>query len=214
MKLLSVVVVPPLEGKLSELEALLSDLPLELLPLASVTGAAMPEPRADTLEALASARARAGARLCSALTLAEAQGLEVDALGGRPGVDSSCFAHEHATDAENNAALLRALDERPDAPRSARWCSVFALANPWQETVELASGICLGEIARAAEMGYGYASLFAVSEVGGRRLSDLSEEERTRVSSRRRAAGELRRLLGRAAIGQLDELRALVAGRA
>ena len=68
------------------------------------------------------------------VTLADDAGLEVDALAGRPGVRSARFAKEGATDAENNAALLAALEEIDDEHRTARFRCVIALVDPWNET--------------------------------------------------------------------------------
>src|SRR6185369_4990689 len=110
------------KGKLVELRALLADLPVEIVPLAT----ALPEkplPVEDgaTFEANALIKARSAASAAMMVTLAEDSELEVDAIGGRPSVQSARFARDSATDAENNAALLEALEEIEDDLRRARF---------------------------------------------------------------------------------------------
>jgi XTP/dITP diphosphohydrolase len=98
-------------GKLEELRALLAPLPLEVVGVAEL----LPEPPhvvedGATFAENAIKKARAVADATLGLSLADDSGLEVDALDGRPGVRSARFAHARATDAENNAALLSALE--------------------------------------------------------------------------------------------------------
>ena len=169
-------------------------------------------------------KARAGALGSGWLTLADDSGLEVDALEGRPGVFSARFAGEDATDAQNNAALLAALQaSRSRAPFTARFRCVLALVDPrpgadrshandllakplisgppalptW--TVE---GLCEGTIVRPPRgaHGFGYDPIF---EVAGTRttLAELDREAKNRCSHRGRALAELIPLLARA----LDE---------
>src|SRR5690349_13941477 len=150
--ILSIVLATTNEGKLNELRALLGDLPIGLLSVTDVLGdkLAIAEDGA-TFDQNALVKARAICQATNLYALANDSGLEVDALGGRPGVRSARFAHERATDAENNAALLRELEEVPDTERSARFRCVLALASPWdRETVRIAEGSSEGLIARAA----------------------------------------------------------------
>jgi XTP/dITP diphosphohydrolase len=121
-------------GKLVELRALLADLPIELVSLATVLPD-RPPPVEDgtTFEDNARIKARAGASAAVMVTLAEDSGLEVDALGGRPGVRSARFAGEGATDAENNATLLKALEDVEDEQRTARFRCAMILLDPWAE---------------------------------------------------------------------------------
>src|SRR5690606_27524081 len=112
MRPLTVVLATSNEGKLAELRALLGDLPVELLSAAEVLGHPLTVAEdALTFEQNAVAKAQAVCEATGMIALADDSGLEVDALGGRPGVRSARFAHERATDAENNAALLSALEE-------------------------------------------------------------------------------------------------------
>jgi XTP/dITP diphosphohydrolase len=106
----TLVVATGNRGKLEELKALLAGLPVQVLGVSDVmhTPPHVVEDGA-TFEENAIKKAGAVARATWMLTVADDSGLEVDVLGGRPGVRSARFAHERATDAENNAALLAAL---------------------------------------------------------------------------------------------------------
>jgi XTP/dITP diphosphohydrolase len=197
--LLTVVLATSNEGKLLELRTLFGDLPLQLLGLNAVAGG---EPSVveygATLQENAIIKARAACAATGLYALADDSGLEVEALGGRPGVHSARFAHERATDAENNAALLRELEEVEDEGRQARFRCVLALASPWDpEHIELAEGTCEGLIARAprGSGGFGYDPLFIVPELGGRAMAEMSDDEKNEVSHRARAARAMRATL-------------------
>ena len=184
-------------GKLVELRALLADLPVDLVSLATVLPG-QPQAVEDGVTFLDNARikARAAASASMMVTLAEDAGLEVDALGGRPGVRSARFAGEGATDAENNAALLKALDEVEDDQRAARFRCVMVLVDPWSEgdaREVVAEGRCEGTIARQPRGGggFGYDPLFVVAG-SGRTMAELGEDEKNRTSHRARAAAALR----------------------
>jgi XTP/dITP diphosphohydrolase len=147
-------------------------------------------------------------RATRTLSLADDSGLEVDVLGGRPGVRSARFAHERATDAENNAALLRELENIEEQARGARFRCVLALANPWKEAEEyVAEGSCEGVIARAprGNGGFGYDPLFLVAGQEGRAMAELSEDDKNRISHRALAVRSLRKILIRIVNERLDE---------
>jgi XTP/dITP diphosphohydrolase len=198
-RLLSVVLATSNEGKLLELRSLFGDLPVELLGLNAVVGEqAQVNEYGSTLEENAVIKARAACAATGLYAIADDSGLEVEALGGRPGVRSARFAHERATDAENNAALLRELEEVEDDGRRARFRCVLALASPWdKEHVEIAEGTCEGLIARAprGSGGFGYDPLFIVPELGGRAMAELGDDEKNGVSHRARAARSMREKL-------------------
>ena len=208
-ELLTIVLATSNHGKLLELRALLADLPVQLRSAAEVLGE-QPSIVEDgaTFEANALIKARAIARATRTLALADDSGLEVDALGGRPGVRSARFAHERATDAENNAALLRELSEVEEGARTARFRCVLALVNPWQESdVHVAEGSCEGSIARAprGSGGFGYDPLFLVSGQSGKAMAELSEADKNQVSHRGRAVQALRAILIQLINARLDE---------
>jgi XTP/dITP diphosphohydrolase len=201
----TLVVATTNRGKIEELRALLAGLSLDL----RLPGEVMREPPVvvedgETFADNATKKARAVAQATMMLTLADDSGLEVDALSGRPGVRSARFAHPRATDAENNAALLAALDVLGDPPGPegfrARFRCVLALVDPYTGGGEarVVEGACDGEITRTprGSGGFGYDPLFVV-EGTGRTMAELGEDEKNRVSHRGRAFAELRPLLER-----------------
>ena len=208
-ELLTIVLATSNHGKIVELRALLADLPIQFLSAADVLGETLSIVEdGATFEANALIKARAVCRATRTLSLADDSGLEVDALGGRPGVRSARFAHERATDAENNAALLRELENIEEGARGARFRCVLALANPWQESERyVAEGSCEGSIARAprGHGGFGYDPLFVVTGKDGRAMAELSEEEKNRISHRALAVKQLRRILIHLVNERLDE---------
>jgi len=132
----------------------------------------------------------------------------VDALGGRPGVRSAHFAHERATDAENNAALLRSLEEVDEGYRHARFRSVLALASPWSDDIIVEQGQCQGRIARAPRGGggFGYDPLFVVEGSEDKSLAELDVAELSRVSPRIVAVGALRTRLAEVLTALVSEV--------
>jgi XTP/dITP diphosphohydrolase len=205
---LSVVLATQNEGKLSELRLLLADLPVHVLSVRDALGASLDVVEdGETFRDNALIKARAVCRATHMVSLADDSGLEVDALGGRPGVRSARFAHEHATDAENNAKLLLELAGVPEAQRSARFRCVLALVTPSNDTPSTVDGVCEGSIAPEphGSGGFGYDPLFIVAGEGGRTLAELSEEEKNRVSHRGQAMRALRPLLVELVNRALDE---------
>jgi len=198
------------EGKMAELRSLLEDLPVQLVTVAEVLGdkLSIAEDGA-TFEANAKQKALAVCQATRLLSLADDSGLEVDALGGRPGVRSARFAHDRATDAENNAALLRALEEAPgNDERTAHFRCVLALASPWWgDDVRMAEGRVDGIIARDPRGGggFGYDPLFLANETGGRSMAELDGEEKNSISHRARAVRSLRPVLVELLNGLLDQ---------
>lgn len=193
---LSILLATTNRGKIAELKALLSDLPIELLLMSNVLPDFPPiiEDGA-TFEDNALIKARTAGDAAMMVTIAEDAGLEVDALGGRPGVRSARFAKEGATDAENNAELLAAMAEVEDDQRTARFRCVIVLRDPWNETQPeiLAEGRCEGVIARQARGtgGFGYDPLFIVKDEG-HTMAELGDDEKNTKSHRARAVQKLR----------------------
>jgi XTP/dITP diphosphohydrolase len=208
-ELLTIVLATTNHGKLVELRALLGDLPIQLLSVTEVLGEALSIVEdGATFEENALLKARAVARATQTWALADDSGLEVDALDGRPGVRSARFAHERATDAENNAELLRALQDVAEGARGARFRCVLSLVNPWQESERhVAEGSCEGSIARAprGSGGFGYDPLFVVAGQDGKAMAELSEAEKNTISHRARAVHSLRSILIRLLNERLDE---------
>ncbi len=206
VRLLTIVLATSNEGKISELSSLLHDLPVELVSLRDIVGDVALAEDADTFEGNAEQKARHACKLTRMLSLADDSGLEVDALGGRPGVRTARFAHNRATDAENNAALLRELEEIDEGARGARFRCVLALCSPWDSEVHFAEGRCEGHIARTprGSGGFGYDPLFVVDECEGRAMAELDEDEKNAISHRARAVRALRPVLFEAVNAQLE----------
>jgi XTP/dITP diphosphohydrolase len=154
------------------------------------------------------AKKAASAALASGLwALADDSGLEVDALGGEPGVHSARFAGRHGDDAANNALLLERLEGLPAERRGASFVCALALARPDGSLALEVEGRARGRILNAprGSGGFGYDPLFLFDEPGmphlGRAFADLTSAEKAEVSHRgralRRLAAALEGLLGR-----------------
>jgi XTP/dITP diphosphohydrolase len=155
---------------------------------------------ARTFEGNASKKARWAARVSGLPALADDSGLEVDALRGAPGVRTRRYAGDHATDEDNNAKLLAALDGLPPERRGARYVCVLALALPPDATrIVTRRGTVRGRIAgaRRGSNGFGYDPIFepAAEPPGGRTFGQWSAEEKNRISHRARAARAMARVL-------------------
>ena len=208
----SLVVATSNRGKLEEFRALLAGLPVRVHTIEEAC-AKPPTIVEDgaTFEENAIKKARAVAGVSMMLTLADDSGLEVDALAGAPGPRSARYAHDRATDAENNAALLTALAALPDAvgtrPLAARFRCVLALIDPYASDPEpiLVEGRCEGTITRTprGSGGFGYDPLFVV-DGADKTMAELTEAEKNALSHRARAFAALRPVLERI-IGQRDE---------
>jgi XTP/dITP diphosphohydrolase len=141
-------------------------------------------------------KAQVASRLFHLVALADDSGLEVDALGGAPGVRSSRYAGDRATDADNNARLLDALAEAPDDARTARFRSVIVLLEP-DGTLRTGEGSCEGRIGWEphGEGGFGYDPLFLPDAAPGRTMAELSTAEKNLISHRGAALCALRERL-------------------
>ena len=203
----ALVVATQNRGKLDELRALLSPLGVQVLSVQDVTKRDIVIVEdGDTFEANAKKKAQTVAGATMMLTIADDSGLEVDALGGAPGVRSARYAGERATDAENNAALLAALDSLdadPGGPRTgasykARFRCVLALVDPFVNDGEpiVVEGACEGKITRTprGSGGFGYDPLFLVDGTE-KTMAELDEGEKNRISHRGRAFDKLRLVL-------------------
>jgi XTP/dITP diphosphohydrolase len=212
---MSIVVATANAGKLAEIRAMLSELPVEVLSAAEALGAPLTVVEdGDTFEANARKKANAVARATMMVTLADDSGLEVDALGGRPGVRSARFAHEGATDAENNASLLKQLQDIDDEARTARFRCAMVLIDPWSAEQDLVvEGRCEGRVAHkpSGSGGFGYDPLFIVDE-SGRTMADLSENEKNAISHRAKALGQMQPKLKQVIRARLSEAATLLGG--
>ena len=194
---ITLVIATSNRAKILEFRALLSDLPVDVVGVSDVlheTPAIVEG--SESFEENAELKAKTIAAAVLVLTLADDSGLEVDALGGRPGVRSARFAHDRATDAENNAALLAALAEVEPEQRKARFRCVLALVDPWAvpgSPLLSAEGTCEGSIAREPRGGggFGYDPLFIVKGTN-KTMAELSDAEKNEISHRAVAVKALR----------------------
>lgn len=175
-------------GKLRELRSLFAQDPqLAKVQLLGAGELDLPPVVEDgtTFESNAKKKALSAARATGKISLADDSGLEVDALGGKPGVQSARFASEGENqDARNNAKLLAELEGIPPCKRTARFCSIVAIATP-QGQVWLTEGSCQGAIATEAKGkgGFGYDPLFLVAGTD-QTMAQLSEAEKNKISHR------------------------------
>ena len=189
-------------GKWRELRALLAGLPFEIASLAEYALLPPVETGATFLDnALLKARhARAATGLA---VIADDSGLEVDALGGAPGVHSARYAGPDASDAENNAKLVAALAGVPPERRSARYrCVLVYLPADLAAAPLIAEGVWEGRIVDAPRgtAGFGYDPHFLVPEVGCT-AAQLAPADKNRRSHRGAALRTLRERLERLDLG-------------
>jgi XTP/dITP diphosphohydrolase len=177
-------------GKVREYEELLTDLSgtLEITFPARESLTLEVEESGETFEENARIKALAYAQASVLMSLADDSGLEVDALGGAPGVHSARYAGPATSDVDRYRKLLNALTSVPAGQRSARFRCVVAIALP-DGTVHTADGFCEGEIGFAprGEHGFGYDPIFIVTGHGERTMAELPPDVKNEISHRARA---------------------------
>jgi len=181
--------------KFEEMAAILADLGLDLESLDALADVpAVPE-TGDTFEANACAKAVGYARATGRWALADDSGLEVDALGGQPGVRSSRWGGREGDDRLNNETLLSALADHPKETWTARYRCVAALATP-ERVLAVTEGTCEGRITDrpAGANGFGYDPYFWLPD-RGRTMAELAPEEKNRLSHRFRALAAMKKPL-------------------
>ena len=183
--------------KAQELASLLSDLGISIRTMDAFPEVPDVIEDGKTCEANAIKKARVVSRATGLLAVADDTGLEVDALGGQPGVYAARYAGEHVTYEDNWRKLLRELSGVPHDRRTARFITVAAIASPSGE-VQVAEGQLQGVITEepAGAQGFGYDPVFFVPELG-MTLAELSPDEKNRISHRAKAFAQVREILGR-----------------
>lgn len=181
--------------KRDELAALLSDLDVRIRTMDEFPDVPEVVEDGETCQANAIKKAKTVAAATGMIAVADDTGLEVDALGGRPGVYAARYAGEQATYEDNWLKLLRELKGVPLARRTARFITVAAIASP-EGDVQVAQGILDGQIAEepSGSKGFGYDPVFLLPE-SGKTLAELSAEEKNRISHRAKAFAQVRQLL-------------------
>lgn len=184
-------------GKLVELRALVAELPVRVLSLDELDRA-VPEvvEDGDTFEANSAKKALEVSRATGLPALADDSGIEIDALGGAPGVHSARYAGRHGDDEANNDEVLALMADVADADRTARFRSVLALADcggALGDGVITAAGACEGVILRQrrGDGGFGYDPLFYVPELGAT-FAELGVGSKNDRSHRARAMAAMK----------------------
>lgn len=181
--------------KLEEFRTIFADLPLQLLSLHDIGLDMDVEEIGATFQEIAELKALTYARASGLLSLSDDSGLEIDALGGAPGIYSKRFAGEKVTYEDRFKIILDRLQGLPPAQRTARFRCVITIAEP-SGYHRSAHGTVEGLIAEAprGEHGFGYDPLFFVPEAG-KTMAELPPEYKHQISHRGRAARHARELL-------------------
>jgi len=184
------------KGKLAEFQHLLESLPFDILPQSDFE---VPEAVEDGLSFVENAliKARHASHLTDLPAIADDSGLEVDALNGAPGIYSSRFSGENATDRQNNLRLLSLLQEVPREQRTARFhCLLVFLRHAEDPTPLICQGTWEGLIGFTPEgdNGFGYDPLFYIPELDCS-SAQLGKEEKNRISHRAKAMALLQERL-------------------
>jgi XTP/dITP diphosphohydrolase len=188
------------QGKLREFRALLDGCGFELVTPAQLGVTFDPKETGSSFEENATIKAVEAMRSCGLPSLADDSGLEIDHLGGRPGIFSARYAGGDRTDATltERQQVQIVLDEMRGVPgeqRGARFRCVIAIATP-DGGVQTADGVFEGRIAHEAhgEQGFGYDPIFLLPELG-MTSAELPREEKNKISHRAQAALKARELL-------------------
>lgn len=184
------------QGKVREFASLLSDMPVRLRGLAQFAHVVEVDETGATFAENAALKARSYAAQTGVWTLADDSGLEVDALGGAPGVFSARYGGEDASDADRIARLLSELAQTRDDARRARFVCAIAIAHPATATLDIFTGACEGHIAphpRGAH-GFGYDPLF-IPEGYTETFGELTGDIKDLLSHRARALRAARTFL-------------------
>lgn len=188
------------QGKVREYRSLFQSLPYHLVTLLEQGISATVSEKGGSMEENARIKATALAGEAQLLAMADDSGLEVNALGGEPGVFSSRYAGEGATDEDRIRYLLSKLKNITWQQRSACFRCVIAIATP-RGDVEFCSGECFGVITYKprGKNGFGYDPVFFIPELE-KTMAELPLELKNRISHRAKAAGKvpmaLKRLTG------------------
>lgn len=181
--------------KVEEIRAMLADLPITVRSLAEFPGAPEVVEDGATYRENALKKAWSAARFTGKPALADDTGLEVDALGGQPGLYAARFAGEGCGFQDNIRKLLHLLEGTPLDCRGARFVCVIALVDP-NGREQVVEGELRGRIteSQTGSGGFGYDPVFYVPEVG-KTLAELTADEKNRVSHRRRALDRARTII-------------------
>lgn len=182
------------KGKIKEMRELLAPMNIEVLSLADFSPVDDAKENGVTFAENAMLKARYYFAHTGTPCLADDSGLEVDALGGRPGVYSARYSGEDATDAANNVKVLREMEGIEKDKRTARFRCAMALVG---EGIELTTdGTCEGALLteERGQGGFGYDPIFYVPKFD-RTLAEMSSEEKNSISHRGAAVRKMADLI-------------------
>jgi len=183
-------------GKLAEYAALLDGCGWEVVTPVDLGLEVDAEETGETYEANATMKALSGAQASGLVTLGDDSGLEIEAIGGEPGVHSARFLGEDASYPERFAEIERRLAGVPRERRRARFRCVIAVADPRTGAVRTSEGEVFGLIAEtpAGEGGFGYDPIFWVPQHSAT-MAELPEHQKNIISHRARAVAGARQIL-------------------
>jgi XTP/dITP diphosphohydrolase len=184
-------------GKVKEYRFLLANLGYQITTLAEQGISRIAIESGNSYEQNAQMKATTYAKLSQLISLTDDSGLEVDVLGGEPGIHSARFAGRDATDLDRIRALLARLNGVPWERRTAQFKCVIAIAKPKDE-LELCSGECHGIIALEprGNNGFGYDPVFYLPEIG-KTMAELPLAMKNQISHRAQASQKAQQVLKR-----------------
>lgn len=185
------------KGKMIELRENLKNLELEILTLDDIEDMPILEEKGSTFLENAVSKAQMAVKVSGLVTMADDSGLEVDALGGQPGVYSARFAGEPTDDRKNNQKLLQLMKGLSYERRTARFVCAIAIAFP-DGRIYLAEGKCEGVILEESRGsgGFGYDPLFYIPSME-KTFAELNLDEKNSISHRGKALEQAAALLER-----------------
>jgi XTP/dITP diphosphohydrolase len=189
-----IVIATSNEKKLAEIKALLSELPIEIIPQSQFGVESCAEPFNTFIEN-ALVKARFAAKQTNLPAIADDSGLCVDSLDGQPGVFSARFAGENRNDEDNNEKLLGDLNNMQDR-RAHYYCAIIFVRSPSDPQPIVTEGIWQGEILRIrrGHNGFGYDPIFMDYKTD-QSAAELSPELKNRISHRGQALQKLKQKL-------------------
>jgi len=192
---IKLVVATKNPGKIQELRVLLADKGWEILSMDAFPSMPSVKEDGETFVENALRKARSVAYFTGLTALADDSGLEVDALGGEPGIHSARFGGEGLRDEERSSLLLKRLEGVPPEERRARFRCVIALVTPRGEEY-VVEGVCEGFIAQEprGEGGFGYDPVFYLPS-HGKTMAQLPAEEKNSISHRAKALEKMAEIL-------------------
>jgi len=195
--MLEIVLATRNGDKIREIKKILNDTNARFLSLDDFPGCPEAVEDGETLEANAKKKALVVSQYTKKLSLAEDTGLEVESLGGAPGIHSARFAGEEVTYEDNNRKLLKLMEKVPVEERRAKFRCVAALASP-EGRVVTCEGLCEGIIAfeMKGKSGFGYDPLFLLPEYG-KTFAELGEDIKNRISHRAQALTKIKKIINK-----------------